>query len=99
MALHVQVTRRRDLLIVKGVWDTPTRLPLFDTFTVPVTPGETAAESVELFMMDLNMAPSWLWSTRTDSPVLEGEFVVSKNGMPSYKEVADSLARFNDLEK
>lgn len=99
MALHVQVTRKGDQLTVKGQWDTPSRLPLFDVFTVPVTPGETSAESVELFMMEMDFAPSWLWSKRTDSPVLEGEFVKSTGGTPSYKEVTDSLARFNDLEK
>lgn len=97
MALHVRVTRRGNQLIVKGHWDQG--LPLLDTYTVPVTPGETSAESVELFMMEFGMAPSWTWSTRTDSPVLEGEFVKSTLGTPAYKEVTDSNARSHDLKE
>jgi hypothetical protein len=91
MSLHVQVTRKNDQLMVHGQWET--RLPLFQNFTLPVNPKETAAETVELAMMDFDLAASWMWSKRTDSEVLEGEFSSSK----SHKVVIDSNARNVDF--
>jgi len=91
MALHVQVRRRGDLLSIAGQWDTG--LPLFQNYTLRVVPGQTAAETVELDMMEMRMVASWPWSKRTDSEVLEGEF----SHDPSHKEVRDSRADRCDL--
>lgn len=91
MSLHVQVTRKNNQLMVHGQWET--RLPLFQNFTLPVNPNETAAETVELAMMDDNLVASWVWSKRNDSEVLEGEFTQAG----SHKEVSDSNARNVDF--
>lgn len=93
MSLHVQVRRSKNLLSVAGQWESG--LPLFQNYTLRVVPGQTAAETVELDMMDMNLAASWSWSKRTDSEVLEGEFVHARHG--SHKEVKDSNARNVDL--
>lgn len=72
MALHVQVTERRfGTILVEGEWDDGKKMV---SFTLPRKDGETAAETVELAMMDLNLASSWSWSARWDLPMIEGEF-------------------------
>lgn len=92
MSLHVQVTRKVNQLFVRGQWEG--RPPEeFDTLIVPVTEGETAAETVELAMMVFGLTPSWPWSKRTDSEVLEGEFTQAG----SHKEVKNSNAHSHDL--
>lgn len=91
MSLHVQVSRKGNMLSVSGQWESG--LPLFQNYTLKNVPGQTAAETVELDMMDMDLVASWVWSKRTDSNVIEGEFSSSL----SHKEVRDSNAHNVDL--
>lgn len=95
MALHVQVRRKGDLLLVFGQWEAG--LPLFQNYTLRVEEGYTAAETVEIDMLEMNLVASWTWTkaSRFGQPELWGQFTRAGG----HKEIRDSKAHKFDLEK
>ena len=95
MALLIEVRElNKDNFFVSGKWEDGKWM---EEFSVTREPGMTAAETVELAILELDMEASWVWSdggTLWDGKkMLRGQFVRALGG----KRVSESNAKQFDL--